>query len=54
MMVLFILVLLLTLVGLGMIVVMQRRDEPLLGLYGLAVLLAAGLLGSVYGTIAAA
>lgn len=52
--VLLMLVLLLMLGGLGMLVVMQRRDEPLLGLYALAVLVAAGLLGTVYGTLAAA
>jgi hypothetical protein len=37
--------------GIGMFVEMYRRDQPLLGAGGLGVLMFAGVLASVYGTL---
>jgi NADH:ubiquinone oxidoreductase subunit K len=41
-----------TAVGIGLIVEMYRRDEPLLGVVSLCVLTGAGVLGSTYGMLA--
>jgi hypothetical protein len=40
-------------VGLGLMGEMYRRDQPLLGVAGLGILLVASMLGAVYGTLAA-
>jgi hypothetical protein len=38
-------------VGVGFLVVMVRRDEPHLGLYGIASLVVSGVLGTFYGAL---
>jgi hypothetical protein len=43
---------LITVVGVGFQVAMIRRDEPALGMFGLMILLVAGVAGSAYGTLA--
>jgi hypothetical protein len=50
---LFVLVLAVAAVAVGLLVEMQRRDEPALGLAGLGLLTGAGILGAAYGALAA-
>jgi hypothetical protein len=38
-------------VGVGFLVVMVRRDEPHLGMYGIASLVVSGVLGTFYGAL---
>jgi hypothetical protein len=40
-------------VGIGLVVEMLRRDEPMLGLAGLGVLTLDGVLGTTYGFLEA-
>ena len=50
---LFVLVLAVAAVSVGLLVQMQRRNEPLLGLSAVGLLTADGLLGAAYGALAA-
>jgi hypothetical protein len=50
---LFVLVLAVAVVAVGLMVQMQRRDQPVLGLGALGLLTVDGLLGAVYGALAA-
>jgi hypothetical protein len=43
--------LLLIAVGVGLVAAMLRRDEPVLGMAGLAVLIVAGVPASAYGVL---
>jgi hypothetical protein len=52
--VLFVLVLAVAVVSVGLLVEMERRDEPALGLSALGLLTADGILGAAYGAFAAA
>jgi hypothetical protein len=51
--ILFVLVLLVAAVAVGLMVEMQRRNEPALGLTGLGLLTVDGVLGVTYGALAA-
>ena len=51
--VLFVLIVVGALVGVGLCVEMNRRNEAVLGLTALGVLMAVALLGTVYATLAA-
>ena len=51
--VLFAVVLLVAVVAIGLMVEMQRRNEPILGLGALGLLTANGVLGVTYGALAA-
>lgn len=48
---LLVVVALCTVAGIGLLVAMFRRDEPVLGTAGLTVLLVAGVFGTVYGLL---
>ena len=50
---LFVLVLAVALVSVALLVEMQRRDAPALGLSALGLLTADGVLGAAYGALAA-
>ena len=50
---LLVLVLAIAVVSVGMLVQMQRRNEPVLGLSALRLLTADGVLGAAYGALAA-
>jgi hypothetical protein len=52
--VLFVLVLAVAVLSVGLLVEMERRNEPALGLSALGLLTAAGVLGAAYGAFAAA
>lgn len=52
--VLFVLVLVVAMVSVGLLVEMERRNEPALGLSALGLLTADGILGATYGAFAAA
>jgi hypothetical protein len=49
--VLLVLIIIVTVVSAGLFVEMYRRDQPMLGAAGLAGLMIAAVLGSVYGTL---
>ena len=49
---LLVLVLAVAVVSVGMLVEMQRRNEPVLGLSALGLLTAGGVLGAAYGALA--
>ena len=51
--VLFVLVLAVAVVAVGLLVEMQRRNAPVLGLGALGLLTADGVLGAAYGALAA-
>jgi hypothetical protein len=50
---LLVLVLAVAAVAVGLLVEMQRRDEPALGLAGLGLLTGDGVLGATYGALVA-
>ncbi len=50
---LLVLVLAVAVAAVGLLLEMQRRDEPVLGLGALGLLTADGLLGAAYGALAA-
>lgn len=52
MIILLIFIVTLIVVGIGLLAALLRRDEPVLGMAGLVVLLVAGMLASVYGVLA--
>ena len=52
--VLLVLVVLVAVLAIGLLVEMQRRNEPMLGLSALGLLTADGVLGAAYGGTAAA
>jgi hypothetical protein len=52
--VLLVLVVLVAVVAIGLMIEMQRRNEPMLGLSALGLLTADGVLGTTYGALAAA
>ncbi|WP_156993079.1 hypothetical protein [Pseudonocardia acaciae] len=54
MFILAVLVLLIAALGIGLLVAMSVRDEPLLGVFGLIALSAAGMAGSAYGVLTSA
>jgi len=50
---LFVLVVVVAVGAIGLLIQMQRRDEPALGLSAVGLLTADGLLGVTYGAVAA-
>jgi hypothetical protein len=51
--VLLVLVVLVAVVAIGMMIEMQRRNEPMLGLNALGLLTVDGVLGAAYGALTA-